>query len=261
MFSISYDPVYAYPLPEGHRFPMLKYDLIPGQLLHEGTITEDNIFSPGIVAEEVILRTHTSDYWQRMKQEKLTDKEVRTIGFPQSAILVERERRITQGTIECALKALQYGVSLNVAGGTHHAFAGRGEGFCLLNDFAIASHYLLNNNKVKKILITDLDVHQGNGTASVFGQDKNVFTFSMHGEHNFPFHKEKSDLDIGLPNGTDGNTYLHLLKKTLPELIEKEKPDFKLLLQALSEAEDNYLFFTNAKTLLTTALQQSLFTT
>ena len=226
MLTIAYDPIYAHPLPENHRFPMLKYELIPGQLLYEGVITEENIFSPEPLSEDIILQTHSKDYWYRMKEGKLTEKEMRAIGFPQSMQLVERERIISKGTIDCALNALQYGVSLNIAGGTHHAFRDKGEGFCLLNDFAMASHYLLNNNFVKKILITDLDVHQGNGTASIFQNDDRVFTFSMHGEHNYPFHKEKSDLDIGLPDGTNGDDYLRILKKTLPELIEKEKPDF-----------------------------------
>lgn len=221
------EPVsWAHPLPEDHRFPMLKYELIPGQLLYEGIITEANLFSPKPLAEGIILRTHAADYWQRMKAGQLTAKEMRAIGFPQNAVLVERERIITKGTIDCALNALQYGVSLNVAGGTHHAFADHGEGFCLLNDFAIASNYLLDNKIVKKILITDLDVHQGNGTASIFQNDERVFTFSMHGGHNYPFHKEKSDLDIGLPDNTPGNEYLRILQQTLPGLIEKVKPDF-----------------------------------
>src|SRR3954470_7227297 len=154
MLTIAYDPIYAHPLPENHRFPMLKYELIPGQLLYEGVITEGNLFSPQPLEEGIILQTHTANYWQRMKELKLTAREMRAIGFPQSAGLVEREIRISKGTIDCTLNALQYGVSLNVAGGTHHAFADRGEGFCLLNDFAIASHYLLNNKLVNKILIT-----------------------------------------------------------------------------------------------------------
>jgi acetoin utilization deacetylase AcuC-like enzyme len=226
MLTIAYDPIYAHPLPEGHRFRMLKYELIPGQLLHEGVITEANIFSPEPLAEEIILRTHNADYWQRMKCGELNAKEMRAIGFPPSPMLVEREIRISKGTIDCALNAIQYGVSLNVAGGTHHAFAGHGEGFCLLNDFALASNYLLDNELANKILIVDLDVHQGNGTASIFQHDDRVFTFSIHGEHNYPFHKEKSNLDIGLADDTNGNAYLRILEKTLPELIEQVRPDF-----------------------------------
>lgn len=226
MLTIAYDPIYAHPLPENHRFPMLKYELIPGQLLHEGVITEANLFSPQPLEEDVILRTHTADYWRRMKGGELTAKEMRAIGFPQSPVLVEREIRISKGTIDCCLNAMQFGVALNVAGGTHHAFANHGEGFCLLNDFAIAGNYLLDNDLVKKILITDLDVHQGNGTASIFQNDDRVFTFSMHGWNNYPFHKEKSSLDIELPDNTNGDDYLRILGKILPELIDKIQPDF-----------------------------------
>lgn len=241
MLRIAYDHVYVHPLPEGHRFPMLKYALIPGQLLHEGVIAEANIFSPEPLAEEIILRTHTQDYWQRLKTGKLTAKEMRAIGFPQSPMLVEREIRIAKGTVDCCLNALQYGVSLNIAGGTHHAFANRGEGFCLLNDFAIAGNYLLDNHLAKKILITDLDVHQGNGTASIFHNDDRVFTFSIHGRHNYPFHKEKSDLDIDLPDSVSGNEYLHILQATLPQLIEKVRPDFMCFIAGVDVlATDKY---------------------
>ena len=152
--------------------------------------------------------------------------EQRKIGFPQSLELTKRERIITQGTLDCSLYALRYGIALNVAGGTHHAFADRGEGFCLLNDVAVASNFLLAKEIVSRILIIDLDVHQGNGSASLFETENRVFTFSMHGEHNYPFHKEKSDLDIGLKDGTETAAYLSMLQTQLPVLIEKIKPDF-----------------------------------
>lgn len=233
MLKIAYDSIYAHPLPEGHRFPMLKYELIPAQLLHEGSITPDNIFSPGICPDEIILLTHEKDYLERIHNQTLSAKEQRHIGFPQSPALTLRELMIAQGTIDCCHYAFQNGVALNVAGGTHHAFANRGEGFCMLNDMAIAANYLLHKNIARQILIIDLDVHQGNGTASLFEQEKRVFTFSMHGEHNYPFHKEKSDLDIPLSDGTDDNTYLNLLKETLPELIKKVKPDFAFYLSGV----------------------------
>ncbi len=237
MLHIAYHKLYAHPLPEGHRFPMLKYELIPGQLIHEGIITTKNLFTPGTADEETILLTHDKDYWQRMKNLQLTDREMRAIGFPLSAALVEREIRICQGTIDCALYAQQHGVSLNVAGGTHHAFAGKGEGFCLLNDFAVAANYLLHHNLAKQILIVDLDVHQGNGTASLFSGNPQVFTFSMHGQHNYPFHKEVSDWDIGLKDGTTGDEYLGILRKELPALIEKVKPDFVFYLSGVDVLE------------------------
>lgn len=205
---------------------MLKYELIPQQLIHEGIITEDNLFAPQPLDEETILLTHDMDYWQRMKTFKLTNREMRAVGFPLSQELVQREIIISQGTIDCTKYAMQYGVSLNVAGGTHHAFADRGEGFCLLNDFAIASNYLLHHKVAKQILIVDLDVHQGNGTAALFKGKEEVFTFSMHGAHNYPFRKEQSDLDIGLTDGTNGETYLERLSAELPRLIKKLQPDF-----------------------------------
>jgi acetoin utilization deacetylase AcuC-like enzyme len=231
--NIAYDPIYPHPLPEGHRFPMLKYELIPAQLLHEGSITTENIFSPAICPDDIILWTHENDYLKRLHNQTLSAKEQRHIGFPQSPALTHRELMIAQGTIDCCHYALQNGVALNVAGGTHHAFADRGEGFCMLNDMAIAANYLLHKNLVKQILIIDLDVHQGNGTAKLFEKEERVFTFSMHGAHNYPFHKEKSDLDLPLKDGMNDATYLTLLKETLPALINKTKPDFAFYLSGV----------------------------
>ncbi len=233
MLQIAFAPIYAHPLPEGHRFPMLKYELIPAQLLHEGTISAENIFVPQPCTDEIILWTHNAEYFDKLKYQQLTPKEQRHIGFPQSPALFLRELIITQGTIECCLAALQNGVAMNVAGGTHHAFADRGEGFCLLNDMAVAANYLLRKKLSKKILIIDLDVHQGNGTAAIFKNEERVFTFSMHGVHNYPFHKEQSDLDIPLKDGTDDDTYLSLLKETLPTLIKNVKPDFAFFLSGV----------------------------
>jgi acetoin utilization deacetylase AcuC-like enzyme len=226
MLKIAFDPIYAHPLPEGHRFPMLKYELIPEQLLHEGIITADNLFLPEMVDEDIILLTHDADYWQQLRDLTLPPKEQRRTGFPLTQLLVDRERCIAQGTIDGCGYAKEYGIAFNVAGGTHHAGSNWGEGFCLLNDQAIAANYLLNNNLSQSILIVDLDVHQGNGTAEIFEQEPRVFTFSMHGDKNFPFRKEHSDLDLPLDDGMADEEYLSLLKKTLPGLIEKQKPDF-----------------------------------
>lgn len=237
MIKIAYDTIYAHPLPEGHRFPMLKYELIPEQLLHEGTITQENIFKPRACEEELVLLTHAEEYFNKLKHQTLTVSEQRKIGFPQSPQLTQRELIITQGSIDCCYHAMKNGVALNIAGGTHHAFANRGEGFCLLNDFAVAANYLLHQKDAKQILIIDLDVHQGNGTAKLFEKNKNVFTFSMHGAHNYPFHKEKSDLDIGLKDGTTGKEYLEILKTTLPQLIERVKPDFAFYLSGVDILE------------------------
>jgi len=230
---IAFDPIYAHPLPADHRFPMLKYELIPEQLIYEGIITADNLFSPKICDDEIVLLTHTKEYLDKLHHQTLSAKEQRHIGFPQSPQLTLRELIITQGSIDCCHYALENGVALNVAGGTHHAFADRGEGFCLLNDFAVAANYLLHKKLASKILIIDLDVHQGNGTAKLFENNPQVFTFSMHGKNNYPFRKEKSSLDIDLEDGTEDEVYLSLLMNILPELLKKEQPDFAFFLSGV----------------------------
>ena len=226
MLRVAYDPIYAHPLPAGHRFPMLKYELIPAQLIHEGTITKENLFSPEPLDEATILLTHDEDYWRQLRDLTLPPKEQRRTGFPLSARLVERETRIAKGTIDGCHYAFDNGIAFNVAGGTHHAGTNWGEGFCLLNDQAIAANYLLNNKLASSILIIDLDVHQGNGTAQIFENEPSVFTFSMHGANNFPYRKERSDLDIPLIDGTSDKEYLDILKDTLPKLIHQQKADF-----------------------------------
>ena len=230
MLKIAYAPIYKYDLPPGHRFPMEKYELLPEQLLYEGTVEESNFFAPKAIDEKLILCTHEKPYWEKLKFQKLTYKEARAIGFPISERLVERGRFIARGTIDCALNAYQFGVGLNIAGGTHHSFSYKGEGFCLLNDIAIAANFLLNTGRARKILIVDLDVHQGNGTAQIFARDERVFTFSMHGEKNYPLRKEQSNLDIGLPDGTDDQAYLKILSNTLPRLLDSVEPDFMFYL-------------------------------
>jgi acetoin utilization deacetylase AcuC-like enzyme len=227
MLSIAWAPLYAHPLPAGHRFPMLKYELLPEQLLHEGTITEASLFQPAPLPVAETLRTHDAAYYHRLMHGLLSRAEERATGFPWSAQLVEREVTLLGGTVECARRAWQHGISMNLAGGTHHAFADRGEGFCLLNDQAVAAHYLLAHDlRVQKILIVDLDVHQGNGTAAIFRHEPRVFTFSMHGARNYPLRKEPSDLDLPLADGTDDATYLALLGATLPRLLDEVQPDF-----------------------------------
>jgi acetoin utilization deacetylase AcuC-like enzyme len=226
MLKIAWSESYVLPLPPSHRFPMSKYELLPQQLLHEGTITPDNFFTPKPASREVILRTHDENYWNRLSQLSLSNHEIRRIGFPLSRHLVDREIVIAHGTVECAFHALKHGVSMNIAGGTHHAFTNRGEGFCLLNDIGIAANELLHKNVANKILVIDLDVHQGNGTAQIFQNDPRVFTFSMHGANNFPLQKENSDLDIGLPDRTDDSFFLKTLEVNLNMLLEKIAPDF-----------------------------------
>ncbi len=223
---IAFDPIYAHPLPEGHRFPMLKYELIPEQLLYEGVITQENLFSPAEVDEEVILLTHEKNYWDQLRTLTLPLPEQKRIGFPLSPALIHREKTIAQGTIDGCHFAFDNGVAFNVAGGTHHAGSNWGEGFCMLNDQAIAANYLLANDLARSILIIDLDVHQGNGTAQIFATEPRVFTFSMHGANNFPARKPKSDLDIALPDGTSDDDFLSLLEAALPKLIDQQNPDF-----------------------------------
>lgn len=226
MLAVAYHPIYRHPLPEKHRFPMIKYELLPQQLLYEGTCESDHFFEPNTIAREDVLRVHGQDYVDRLQNLELKPSEVRKIGFPLSQELVQREHIIADGTIQGSKHALQHGIAMNIAGGTHHAFTNHGEAFCMLNDHAIAARHLLNKKLVQKILIVDLDVHQGNGTAEIFKNDDTVFTFSMHGKSNYPFRKEESDLDISLEKGTDDNTYLKILRNTLSRLLDQVEPEF-----------------------------------
>lgn len=205
---------------------MEKYNLLPEQLIYEGTVKHENFFAPEPLTESAVVRTHDNDYWQKLKQQQLTRQEERRTGFPLSPELVQREITIMNGTVQAALFALEYGVAMNIAGGTHHAFTNRGEGFCLLNDIAIAANHLLDEHLSGKILVIDLDVHQGNGTAEIFQSEPRVFTFSMHGASNYPMHKEKSDLDVPLADGTTDDVYLELLDYHLKLLMDSVQPDF-----------------------------------
>ena len=226
MFSIAFHPIFKHPLPEGHRFPMLKYELLPQQLVHEGIAQKSDFFEPEIIPIEPVLRVHTKEYVSDLLDLTLDPKAARKIGFPLSKELVERELRIAQGTILGAEKAFETKVAFNIAGGTHHAYSNRGEAFCLLNDQAIAAQYLLDTKLAKKVLIIDLDVHQGNGTAEIFQKNDNVFTFSTHGKSNYPFKKETSDLDIAFEDKTSDDEFLKTISEIIPILIEQEKPDF-----------------------------------
>lgn len=223
--KVAYCRKYVYSLPPGHRFPMEKYSLLEKQLRHQNIIDEGDFFEPDLLNEDVILLTHTQQYLDKLNTLSLTRKEERAIGFPVRKSLIDRGKAIANGTIQCALYALGNRIGMNTAGGTHHAFSDHGEGFCVFNDFAVASNYLLDQNVVGKILIVDLDVHQGNGTAHIFQNENRVFTFSMHGANNYPLRKEESDLDIPLPDQTSDTDYLEILSRTLPKLIHEESPD------------------------------------
>jgi len=212
-------------LPENHRFPMEKYELIPQQLLHEGLVEKESFFSPNVAKDFWIEKAHDKEYISKLNHLTLSKSEIRKTGFPLSKELVNREYIITQGTLDCVDFAIKYGASANIAGGTHHAFRDRGEGFCLFNDVAIGSYYALEKYQMQSILILDLDVHQGNGTASILKDNDKVFTFSMHGEKNYPFHKEKSNLDIPVKDGINGKEYLKKLKENLDFLSVELSPD------------------------------------
>ncbi|MDO7615049.1 MAG: histone deacetylase [Flavobacteriaceae bacterium] len=226
MLNIAFHPKYQLPLPDKHRFPMEKYDLLPKQLMYDGTCIQEDFFVPKPIDLSIIERVHEPEYIKKLRSLTLNKSEARKIGFPLSKELIEREIIIAGGTIQGSMKAFETGIAMNIAGGTHHAFKGHGEAFCLLNDQAIAAQYLLDKKLVDRILIVDLDVHQGNGTAEIFQSNPNVFTFSMHGQKNYPFHKEQSDLDIALEDDCNDADFLRILKKTLPDLIAKTRPDF-----------------------------------
>lgn len=241
MIKIAYSPVYKYELPEGHRFPMIKYELIPEQLLYEGSVTEDHFFLPEQLTDDQILLTHTEDYLHKLNHLSLDRKEIRNIGFPVAKSLIERGKYISHGTLQCARYAMQHGCALNIAGGTHHSYADRGEGFCIFNDIAISANILLTNNEISRALVVDLDVHQGNGTAKIFEHDARVYTFSMHGERNYPTRKETSDLDIGLPDKTEDSLYLKTLYDILPKLIDRVQPDIIFYLSGVDILDSDKL--------------------
>lgn len=226
LLAIAFDPEYVFSVPAGHKFPMEKYELLPRQLVHEGTVEATNFFQPDQIHPDILLSVHDSDYVDRFVGLKLTPKEQRKTGFEHNEHIVRRELQIVEGTRKCAELALDSGCAMNVAGGTHHAFTNRGEGFCMLNDQAVAAKWLVEEGKAKKVLIIDLDVHQGNGTAEIFKNDPRVFTFSMHGKNNYPLKKEQSDRDIELEDGIRGKEYQYLLERNVSELIEREEPDF-----------------------------------
>jgi len=226
MLKIAYHPIFAHELPEGHRFPMEKYNLLPQQLLLEGTCVKENFFEPEKPNNKHFFTVHDAEYFYDLLNITLPQKAARRIGFPLSEVLIEREMIIADGTMKASEFALKNGIAMNIAGGTHHAFSNRGEAFCMLNDQAIGAKYIQQKGLIHKVLIIDLDVHQGNGTAEIFQNDTTVFTFSMHGKDNYPFVKEKSDLDIALESGTKDEAYLSILKEILPTLLKQEKPDF-----------------------------------
>lgn len=241
MLKIAWSETYKYALPDGHRFPMIKYELLPEQLIYEGTVKEDAFFNPTPLSDDLILLTHSETYLSKLNHQLLTAKEVRNIGFPMTPQLVLRGKHIAHGTYLCAQHAMTHGIAMNIAGGTHHSFADRGEGFCVFNDVAIATNILLKDHPNIKVLIVDLDVHQGNGTARIFEEQPRVFTFSMHGERNYPTRKERSSLDIGLPDGCDDASYLKTLEEVLPHILDTFEPNFIFYLSGVDVLQTDKL--------------------
>ncbi len=225
--KVAWSPVYRHSLPEGHRFPMEKYDALPELLVREGIVSPSCFIEPILPLPDLPALIHDMDYIQAMEQGSISAREMRKTGFPWSQELINREKIIAQGSVDLAAYAFDNSnVGLNIAGGTHHAFKDRGEGFCLYNDIAIAAEWLKTRRGLTKILVVDLDVHQGNGTAAIFEKDASVFTLSIHVANNYPMFKERSNLDIGLQDGIDDGTYLKLLEETLPRIMDNFCPQF-----------------------------------
>ncbi|HEY8560399.1 MAG TPA: histone deacetylase [Pyrinomonadaceae bacterium] len=223
-YRLFYSPYYYADIGEGHVFPIRKFELVRDLLLKEGTLRAEEIFEPEPALVEDLLLVHTEDYITRLTDGTLTAKEVRKLGLPWSKSLVRRSFHAISGTINAARSALESGIASNLAGGTHHAFPDRGEGFCVLNDVAVAIRVLQRERLAERFLIVDCDVHQGNGTAFIFRDSPEVFTFSMHGAKNYPLFKENSSLDIELPDGTGDEEFLATLEQALPRIF-MHQPD------------------------------------
>lgn len=232
---------YTFPLPEGHRFPIAKYELLRRRVIEEGLVPAWCLHEPERATVEALRRVHTAHYVARFTEGRLTTDEVRRLGFPWSPALVERSYRAVGGTCEAARAALEHGVAMNLAGGTHHAFPDHGEGFCVFNDVAVAIRQLQHERLVRRVAIVDLDVHQGNGTHAIFAGDPDVFTFSMHGGRNYPFHKIAGTLDIELPDGTSDDDYLARLAESLPIVLARAAPDLVVYLAGADPHENDRL--------------------
>lgn len=232
---------YTFPLPAGHRFPIAKYERVRRAVLDRGIVPPAARHEPERVRDDDLLRVHTADYVRRFTAGSLDPAEVRRVGFPWSPALVERSYRATGGTCEAAERALDTGISMKLAGGTHHAFPDHGEGFCVFNDVAVAVRRLQAAGRIARSAIVDLDVHQGNGTHAVFAGDPSVFTFSMHGRRNYPFHKVAGDLDVELDDGTGDDAYLERLAAELPGVLARARADLVVYLAGADAHEGDRL--------------------
>jgi acetoin utilization deacetylase AcuC-like enzyme len=232
---------YTFPLPAGHRFPIEKYALLRERVVAEGIVAPDHVHEPDRIERDDLLLVHTADYVDRFTRGELSSDEVRKLGFPWSNALVERSYRAAGGTVAAARHAMIHGVAMNLAGGTHHAFSGHGEGFCVFNDVAVAIRALQRDGIISRAAVVDLDVHQGNGTHAVFAGDSSVFTFSMHGGRNYPFHKVPGCVDIELPDGTGDDAYLEQLSAALPVVLQRARPDLVIYLAGADPHERDRL--------------------
>ncbi len=239
--KVFYSDHFVLPLPEGHRFPMVKYSMLRERVEAAGICEPGEMRVPRAVSDEEILRAHERDYLLRVVDGTLTAKEMRRIGFPWSERMVERSRRASGGTLGACLAALEDGFAANLAGGTHHAFADRGEGYCVFNDSAIAARAVRDKGLVERVVVVDTDVHQGNGTAAILRGDPWVFTFSVHGAGNFPFHKEESALDVALPDDADDAAFLEALEDGLETALEESRAELAIYLAGADPYEDDRL--------------------
>jgi acetoin utilization deacetylase AcuC-like enzyme len=232
---------YTFPLPEGHRFPIAKYELLRQQVIAAGLVDAAGMREPERIDRDSLLTVHTARYVDAFTAGTLEPDELRRLGFPWSTGLVERSYRAVGGTLAAARFAVDEGIAMNLAGGTHHAFADRGEGFCVFNDIAIAIRALQKEGRIARAAIVDLDVHQGNGTNAIFAGDESVFTFSMHGRRNYPFAKVPGSLDIELEDGCGDDEYLRLLEDALPGVLRASHPDLVIYLAGADAHEDDRL--------------------
>lgn len=221
---------FAFPLPEGHRFPIDKYSLLRRRVAQTGLVPPGNLLVPEAVSDGQLLRVHDADYVEKVKAGRLTEREVRRIGFPWSLRLVERSRRSVGATIAASRAALEDGFAVNLAGGTHHAHRDFGAGFCVFNDVAVACRAMQAEGRARRLVVVDCDVHQGDGTATIFAAAPSVFTFSIHGANNFPFHKARSDLDIALEDNVGDARYLEALREGLRQALDRAPADLALYL-------------------------------
>ena len=232
---------YTFPLPEGHRFPVAKYAMLRDAVIAQGIVPADRVLDPTRVTDDALLLVHTPDYVRRFREGALDAGELRRLGFPWSPGLVERSYRAVGGTVAATRHALEHGLAMNLAGGTHHAFPDHGEGFCVFNDVAVAIRLLRRDRLVRRVAVVDLDVHQGNGTHAIFAGDADVYTFSMHGGKNYPFHKVSGTLDLELPDGTGDDAYLALLCATLPRVLAASSPDLVVYIAGADPHEGDRL--------------------